>query len=400
MKALLTFVLGALTAFAPLSIDMYLPSLPTLQGELGTTATAAQLTLAAFMAGLGVGQLVYGPLSDRFGRRRPLFAGIVLYVLASAACAFAPSIHWLIALRFLQALGGACGVVIARAIVRDLYQGREVARVLSLLMLIMGAAPILAPMLGGWVLVFAGWRAIFGLLALIGGIVLVLSVVAIPRAAPGSGPAGSPVSFGSNLRALFKDRGFIAATLAGGFSQSGMFAYISGAPFVFMELHHISPERFAWLFGMNAMGLIAASQLNRRLLSRYSPARIANTAALFSAAMGTVLLGLALTGVGSVLTLVLPLFLFLASLGFIGPNMAALALEEHGSRAGVASAILGSAQFATSAAAASLVGLLNDGSMFSMAVVMGACAAATGVMSFVVLGREKAAEDAGPLQAR
>jgi DHA1 family bicyclomycin/chloramphenicol resistance-like MFS transporter len=398
-RTLLTLVLGALTAFGSLSIDMYLPSLPTLQGELGTTATAVQLTLAAFMAGLGVGQLIYGPLSDRFGRRRPLFAGIVLYVVASAACAFAPSIEWLIALRFLQALGGACGSVIARAVVRDLYQGREVARVLSLLMLIMGAAPILAPLLGGWVMALAGWRAIFGVLALIGVAALVPAVVAIPRTAPRAGPAGS--TFGTNLRALVTDGRFITATLAGGFSQSGMFAYISGAPFVFMELHHVSPERFAWLFGLNAMGLIAASQVNRRLLTRYSPGRIASTAALFSSAMGAVLVVLALTGTGSVLTLAPTLFLFISSLGFVGPNMAALALEEHGARAGVASAVLGSAQFATSAVASSLVGLLNDGSMFSMAVVMGACAATTAGLSLFVLGREKAEPEAlRPLQAR
>jgi DHA1 family bicyclomycin/chloramphenicol resistance-like MFS transporter len=285
--------------------------------------------------------------------------------------------------------------------VRDLYQGREVARVLSLLMLIMGAAPILAPLLGGWVMALAGWRAIFAVLALIGVVALVLAVVAIPRTASRVGPAGSPVSFGTSLRALATDWRFIAATLAGGFSQSGMFAYVSGAPFVFMELHHVSPERFAWLFGLNAMGLIAASQLNRRLLSRYSPARIASTAALFSSGMGAVLVVLALTGTGSVLTLAPSLFLFISSLGFVGPNMAALALEEHGARAGVASAVLGAAQYATSAAASSLVGLLNDGSMFSMAVVMGACAAATGGMSLFVLGREKAEpEDLRQLQPR
>lgn len=398
-RTLLTLVLGVLTAFGSLSIDMYLPSLPTLQRELGTTANAVQLTLAAFMAGLGVGQLFYGPLSDRFGRRRPLFAGIVLYVLASVACAFAPSIEWLIALRFLQAVGGACGSVIARAVVRDLYQGREVARVLSLLMLIMGAAPILAPLLGSWVMALAGWRAIFGVLALIGVAALVPAVVAIPRTVPRAGPAGS--SFGTNLRALVTDWRFITATLAGGFSQSGMFAYISGAPFVFMELHHLSPERFAWLFGVNAMGLIAASQVNRRLLSRYSPGRIASTAALFSSAMGAILVVLALTGTGSVLTLAPTLFLFISSLGFVGPNMAALALEAHGARAGVASAVLGSAQFATSAVASSLVGLLNDGSLFSMAVVMGACAATAAGLSLVVLGREKAEpEELRPLEAR
>jgi DHA1 family bicyclomycin/chloramphenicol resistance-like MFS transporter len=386
---LLLLVLGALTAFGALSIDMYLPSLPTIQDELATSATAVQLTLAAFMAGLGLGQLAYGPLSDRFGRRRPLIVGVVLYVLASAACAFAPSIEWLIALRFLQAVGGASGPVIARAVVRDLYKGREVARVLSLLMLVMGAAPILAPILGGWVLGFAGWRAIFTVLAVIGVVALVFSVVVIPRTSPHAGHAGSPGSLGTNLRAVLGDRRFIFATLAGGFSQSGMFAYISGSPFVFMEIHHVSPDRFAWLFGLNALGLIAASQINRRLLSRFSPARIALAAALVMVLAGTVLVGLGVTGTGSVPTIAPTLFLFITSLGFVGPNMTALALENHGARAGVASAVLGAVQFATSAGASSLVGVLNDGTMLSMVGVMGVCAVTTCVLSFVTLGGEK-----------
>ncbi|PTL79558.1 multidrug effflux MFS transporter [Vitiosangium sp. GDMCC 1.1324] len=375
-RALLLFVLGTLTAFGALSIDMYLPSLPTIQADLGTSASRVQLTLAAFMAGLGLGQFVYGPLSDRFGRRRPLLAGIVLYVLASAACAFAPSIHWLIALRFLQALGGASGAVIARAIVRDLYSGREIARVLSLLMLIMGAAPILAPTLGQWVLSLSGWRAIFGVLTALGSIALVLSLVAIPRQVPRSDPSGNPVTLGMNLRALFSDRRFLAATLAGGFAQSAMFAYISGSPFVFMELHHVSPEHFAWFFGTNAFGLIGAGQVNRRLLVRRTPERIALSALSVMVLMGAVLVGLALSGLGAVITLAPSLFLFIGSIGFVTPNAAALALEDHGDRAGVASAVLGSLQFAISAGASACVGFFNDGSMLPMAAVMGTCAVA------------------------
>jgi DHA1 family bicyclomycin/chloramphenicol resistance-like MFS transporter len=383
----LLFVLGTLTAFASLSIDMYLPSLPSIQVALGTSASRVQLTLAAFMAGLGIGQLVYGPLSDRFGRRRPLLAGIVLYILASAACAFAPSIHWLIALRFLQALGGASGAVIARAIVRDLYTGRDVARVLSLLMLIMGAAPILAPLLGGQLLGLAGWRSIFGVLALLGVLALVLAWVAIPATSPRSGPPGTRVSLGMNLRALLTDRRFLAASLTGGFAMSGMFAYISGAPFVFMELLHVPPERFAGLFALNALGLIAASQLNRRLLSRRPPERIALWAALFSLLLGAALLGLAVTGPGRVSTLAPSLFLFISSIGFITPNAAALALEAHGARAGVASALLGALQFAVSAGASACVGLFNEGGLLPMAAVMATCAGGACVAALLLPGR-------------
>ncbi|MDY7225368.1 multidrug effflux MFS transporter [Hyalangium rubrum] len=387
--SVLILALGSLCAFAPLSIDMYLPSLPTIQGALGTSASAVQLTLAAFIAGLGVGQLAYGPLSDRFGRRKPLFFGIALYILASVACAFAPSIQWLIALRFLQAVGGASGPVIARAVVRDRYSGRDVARVLSLLMLVMGVAPILAPILGGWVLEFSGWRTIFAVLSLLGVATLVFSVIAIPRAETAAGAAANRVSLGTNLRALFQDKRFIAATLAGGFAQASMFAYISGSPFVFMEFLHVSPKHFAWLFGLNAIGLIGASQINRRLLAVRSPARITVTVALFPVLAGAVLVGLAVTGTGSVPTIAPALFVFLLSLGFVLPNSTAMALEAHGSRAGVASSVLGSTQYAISATASSLVGLLNDGTLWPMAAVMGTCAVATWVTALLTLGREK-----------
>ncbi len=390
------FVLGSLTAFAPLSIDMYLPSLPSIQGTLETSASLVQLTLAAFMAGLGLGQFVYGPLSDRFGRRTPLIAGIALYILASAACAFAPSIHWLIALRFLQAVGGAAGAVIARAIVRDLYSGREIARVLSLLMLIMGAAPILAPLLGGQVLAFAGWRAIFGVLAVLGTIALVLSLVAIPRVTSRSGQPGGAPSLVASLRVLFTDRRFLAATLAGGFAQASMFAYISGSPFVYMELLHVSPERFSWLFAMNSVGIIGASQINRRLLARYAPERIAVSATCCMVLVGATLLVLAVSGLGSVFTLVPVLFLFLSSMGFVNPNAAALALEEHGNRAGVASAVLGSLQFAVSATASACVGLFNDGSLLPMAAVMATCAGLSCVAALSVPARKQEEAEQAP----
>jgi DHA1 family bicyclomycin/chloramphenicol resistance-like MFS transporter len=389
-QALLILVLGALTAFGPLSIDMYLPSLPTIQGELATSASAVQLTLAAFIAGLAIGQLIYGPLSDRFGRRGPLLVGIVLYIFASAACAFAPSIRWLIALRFLQAVGGACGPVIARAIVRDRYSGRDVARVLSLLILVMGVAPILAPLLGGWILKLAGWRAIFGVLAVLGVLALAMALAAIEPAAPRSEGMAAPATLKTNVRALVVDRQFIFATLAGGFAQASMFAYISGSPFVFMELHHVAPERFAWLFGMNAFGFIGASQLNRRLLSYFPPGRIALTAALFPMLATGVLVALGVAHTGAVPVVAGCLFISIGSLGFVMPNATALALEAHGTRAGVASAVLGAAQYAISAGMSSLVGLLNDGSLLPMAGVMALCAVTAWGTVFATLGRKKA----------
>jgi DHA1 family bicyclomycin/chloramphenicol resistance-like MFS transporter len=369
----LPILLGALTAFSPLSIDMYLPSLPTIQHDLATSASATQRTLAAFFAGLGLAQLAYGPLADRFGRRRPLFAGIALYVLASLGCAFAPDIHTLIALRFLQAVGGAAGPVVARAVVRDLHRGAEAARLLSLLMLIMGAAPILAPLAGGWVLHAAGWRAIFHVLAAIGLACLVFAALALPET---GAPGGSGAGFLPGLRAVWRDPQFAAFTLAGGFSQAAMFAYISGSPFVYIQLFHVSPRAFAWFFGTNAFGLITASQVNRRLLARASPARLLVTAATAALAVGTVLAGVALAGRATLPTVAASLFAFLTCLGFIGPNATALALEEQGARAGLASAALGSTQFAIAAVASLLVSGFIDGTLRPMALVMAACGAA------------------------
>jgi DHA1 family bicyclomycin/chloramphenicol resistance-like MFS transporter len=256
----------------------------------------------------------------------------------------------------------------------------------------MGAAPILAPLLGGQVLMFSGWRAIFGVLAVLGSIALVLALVAIPGVSPHARP-GAASSLGANLRVLFADRRFLTATFAGGFAQSGMFAYISGSPFVFMEVLHVSPGRFAWLFAANAFGLIGASQLNRRLLARRSPERIAVSASLFMVLVGASLLVLAVVGLGRVYTLAPALFLFISSIGFVTPNAAALALEEHGARAGVASAVLGSLQFAVSAAATACVGLFNDGSMLPMAAVMAVCA---GASCMTALGMPAKRQDEAP----
>lgn len=372
---LLALVLGALTAIGPLSIDMYLPSLPTMTRELGTAASTTQLTLAAYFAGLGIGQLGYGPLTDRFGRKRPLYAGLALYALASLGCALAPGVEALIALRFLQAVGGAAGPVVTRAVVRDLYTGPAAARLLSLLMLVMGVAPILAPLVGGWVLLVAGWRMIFTILAILGVACLALMAAALPETAPPRGPA--PTAIGAHLRALFRDRPFLAFTLAGAFSQAGMFAYISGSPFVLIELHHVPAQRFGWFFGANAAGLIAASQLNHRLLARRLPAFVLARATVATCAAGALLVLIAVTGAGGLWAVAGALFAFVGSLGFINPNAIALAMEEQGQRAGLASALLGSIQFAIAALASSLVGLLNDGSARPMAAVMAACAVAS-----------------------
>ena len=373
---LLALILGALAALGPLTIDMYLPSLPSIERDLGTTASMTQLTLAAYFAGLGIGQLGYGPLTDRFGRKRPLYFGLALYVLASAGCALAPNVQALIALRFLQALGGAAGPVVMRAVVRDLYVGAAAARLLSMLILVMGAAPILAPLLGGFTLTVAGWRTIFVVLTVLGAACLALMATTLPETAK-TRTHIEVRTLARNIRALFGHRSFVAHTLTGAFSQAGMFAYISGSPFVLIELFHVSPQRYGWFFGANAFGFIAASQVNHRLLASRAPGALLARGTVATALCGALLVALAVSGAGGLPAVAAALFVFLVSLGFIGPNATALAMEEQGARAGLASAVLGSLQFGIAALASSLVGLLNDGSMRPMAGVMAACGAAS-----------------------
>ncbi len=388
--------LASLTAFTPLAIDMYLPSLPSIQRELATSASAVQLTLSAFMAGLCVAQLAYGPLADRFGRRRPLFAGIALYLAASIACAFAPSIGWLIALRFLQAAGGSAGPVIARAIVRDHYRGNEAARVLSILMLIMGAAPIFAPLAGGWVLAVVGWRAVFLVLALLGLAALVLAFAVLPRDSDSTRRRASEPMF-VGVRRVLADPRFVAGTLAGGFASAAMFAYISGAPFVLMELHHVPPDTFAKMFGLNAMGIIGASQLNRWLLDRFPASRIASTGSRLASGTALHLTGIAWTRAGGVIGISAALFVLLATNGLVSPNASALAMDGHGERAGLASALLGSAGFAAPALASATVGLLNDGTAVPMALVMTACACASALATHRQATLDRAPDESAAL---
>ena len=381
----LALLLGSLTAFAPLSIDMYLPSLPAIQEDLGTTASTVQLTLAVFFAGLAVGQLVYGPLSDRFGRKRPLVVGLALYAVASVGCALAPNIETLIALRFVQALGGAAGIVIARAVVRDLRSGAEAARLLSLLMLVMGAAPILAPLLGGWLLLLGTWRVTFGVLGTLGLVCLAVVPRGLPETSTQRMAQLDLQAIGAQMRALGKDRYFVAYSFAGGFSQAGMFAYISGSPFVLIEIFHVSPQAYGWIFGANAAGLIAASQLNRRLLATRPPAKVLARALLVALVAGGALLLLAMLRAEILPAVLVLLFFFVATLGFVGPNATAVAMDRHGERAGMASATLGAGQYVIAALASAAVGIANDGTMRPMAIVMIGCAVAASLAA--ALGR-------------
>ena len=367
----LIVVLGALAAFGPLSIDMYLPSLPTIGVDLRADAAHVQWTLATFMFGMGIGQLIYGPLSDHYGRRKPLMWGVALYSLSSLGCALAPRIEALIALRFLQALGGAAGPVIARAVVRDRFSGTDIARVLSIMTLVMGAAPILAPLLGGLILAAAGWRANFVVLTGVGLCAAALAHWQLPRVRH----LRPTAALTHNLKRLVRDRRFVTSALAGASAQITLFAYISSAPFVLMRLRQIDAHDFALLFGVNAAGFIGATQSNRLLLRRFSIAAIARGAAC--------LMCLAHVGLLAVTYLELDtqrfaaaLFLCVIGLGWVFPNCTALALQGHADIAGLASSVLGAVQFGTGAIAAAAVA---DGeSAYPMVFAM--CAGSVGAL--------------------
>ncbi len=381
------FILGALTAFGPLSIDMYLPALPSLSRDFGTGASPVQLTLSACLLGLALGQAIAGPISDSLGRRRPLLAGLTAYALASLLCVIAPSVYALAGLRLVQGIAGAAGIVIARAIVRDLHSGVAAARFFSLLMLVNGLAPILAPLSGGLLLRFTSWRGVFIVLAVIGMLLLLAAATGLGETLPAERRqhGGVRVTI-KTFRQLLSDRFYVGYALSCGLAFAAMFAYISGSPFVLQDIYGLSPQLFSVTFAVNACGLVVAGQVNGRLVGRVSPLRLLTAGLVATATGGAALLAVVTTG-GTGLVGVLPsLFVVVASLGFVLPNATALALTNYPRTAGSASALLGVLQFAIGAAAAPLVGILGAKTALPMAVVM-ATLSVSALAVFVVLVR-------------
>ncbi|SFO89641.1 MFS transporter, DHA1 family, bicyclomycin/chloramphenicol resistance protein [Amycolatopsis arida] len=363
-------LLGGLSAFAPLSIDMYLPALPEMAADLRAADATMQLTLTAFVVGLSVGQLVVGPLSDALGRRRPLAVGIVGYVLASVLCALSPSAEVLIVARALQAAGAAAAMVVARATVRDLYSGTAMTRFFSMLMLVTGLAPILAPVLGGQVLTWTSWRGVFVVLAGFGALLLLATLLALPEPLPAE--RRTPARLGRALRTyarLLRDRTFLGYALASGFVFAGMFAYLAGSSFVLQGVYGLTPRQYGLVFGLNALGLVLLGQVNGRIVGRV-PERVLLGVGLFASAAGS--LGMVLAAaLGLGLAWLLPaLFLVVASMGLVMPNSSSLALHHHAHIAGSAAALLGVLQFVVGGFAAPLVGLAGRGSAVPMTLVM------------------------------
>ena len=366
----LILLLGSLSAFGPLSNDMYLPALPQLADDLGVGASAAQLTLTSCLAGLAVGQLVSGPMSDRFGRRRPLLAGVVVYAVASALCAVAPSAAFLIAFRFVQGAAGGFGIAVSRAVARDLHSGDALARFLSTLMLVNGLAPILAPVVGAQVLRVTSWRGVFWVLAAIGAVLAVGTVLWLRETLPPElRTEGGFAETRRTVAELIGDRAFVGYLLVLAFSFGAMFAYIAGSSFVVETIHGGSPQLYSAIFALNGAGIVAASQVNRVMLRRTTVLRMLAVGVVASASGGFALLAVVVAGIG--LGGIVPsLFVLVASLGFILPNASALALAGHRSVAGSASGLIGIFQFAVGAAAAPLVGVAGTHSAYPMAIVI------------------------------
>lgn len=370
-------VLGALAAIGPFSIDMYLPALPALGASLEASPGAVQGTLAIYFLGLAFGQVLYGPLSDRCGRRGPLFVGLGLYTVAAVACALAPDIGTLTAARLVQALGGCAGMVIARAVVRDVTDERGSVRLMAQLMLVMGVAPIVAPMVGGALLPVFGWRGIFWVLAGYGAAMVAVIALFLPESLPREARRGGGVTEVARVWAgLLGNRRFMGHALTGGFVIGGMFAYISGSPFVFMELHGVPPGQYGFYFGANAVGIMVAGQVTGWLAQRVAPARLLPPMAWVPPVSGLALLAAAATGLGGFPAMLVALFCYVATIGAVTPLTTALGMGPHGAVAGSASALMGTLQFAIGAAAGVLLGALQDGTAVPMAAVIAGCGVA------------------------
>jgi DHA1 family bicyclomycin/chloramphenicol resistance-like MFS transporter len=364
---------------------MYLPSLPTITTDLHAGAAAVQLTLTGTLVGLAFGQLLVGPLSDAYGRRLPLLAGIGVHVLASVLCVVAPDLALLGALRVLQGLGAAAAAVIAMAMVRDLFDGLAAARLFSRLMLVVGVSPILAPAIGGFVLNWTSWRGVFVVLTLIGVALMTASALVLPETLTterrrNGGVRGTVRDYGR----LFTDRVYVGLILVAGLAMAALFAYVSGSSFVLQDEFGLSQQQFALVFAAGAVGLIGATQLNVRLLRRWTPQQIMAASLLAGLGFGLILLVTAATGLGGLAGLLIPLWLVLAMVGLAMPNAPALALSRHGETAGTAAALLGAVQFGVGALAAPLVGILGVGAVAMATVVFGGMLAATLVCFLVV----------------
>ncbi|GGG91761.1 Bcr/CflA family drug resistance efflux transporter [Parapedobacter pyrenivorans] len=367
--------LGLLSAIGPFSIDMYLPGFDAIAASLDTTVAHVQLSLTSFFIGIASGQIIYGPLLDRFGRKVPLVVGLIIYIVASISCALTNSADYLVAYRFIQALGSCGGMVASRAMVRDFFGPTESAKIFSLLMLVIGISPILAPTVGSFVMAHWDWHGIFLVLAVMTTCILLAVIFFLPES-KGPNPKMSlmPRPITQSYWQVFKNRQFFTYAFAGGFASSGLYAYLAGSPYIMITLYGLNEKQYGLVFALIASALITASQLNRYLLNKYSSEKIARTALIVQSVIGLALVGFCIVGYINLFWMVALIFLFLGSQGFVFPNTSALALSPFDKLAGSASALLGSLQMACGALSSGLVSYFHNGTTIPMAAVMAGCA--------------------------
>lgn len=384
----IAFLLGSLASFGPLSIDMYLPALPNLAADLHSSTSLAQLSLTACLLGIALGQLFAGPISDICGRRRPLLTGVLIYVVSSLLCVFTPTIWTFVIMRFIQGLAGSAGIVISRAIARDLYSGSELTRFFSLLMLVNGVAPILAPILGGQILQVASWRGVFVVLFGIGLFMLFAVFFGLRETLPSSlhSKGGLSNTF-LTFRGLIRNRNFMGYALAQGFVTAAMFAYISGSPFVLQNIFGVSPQMFSLFFAINGLGIIFAGQITGRLAGRIQEGKLL-VAGLTIAFVGGILLLAMILMNGGLYTILLPLFLLVSSVGIVGTTSFSLAMQDQAKAAGSAAALIGVLSFVFGGLMAPLVGISGSYTAVPMGITI-AVAETAAVLSYFFLVKEQ-----------
>jgi DHA1 family bicyclomycin/chloramphenicol resistance-like MFS transporter len=383
----LIVLMGVLQAFAPLSIDMYLPSMPLLEKVFNATTAQIQITLVTFLLGYALGQSLYGPLTDRFGRKPPLYFSLTLFVFSSAACALATSVNMLSFFRLLQAIAACGGAVVSRAMVRDLFPPTELRKIFSMLVLVLGVSPLISPFIGGYLLVWFGWKSIFYTQASLGALTLLAIHFRLDESlAPEHAHPLHLEHIVSSYTHLLRDRTFLGASLVCGFSSAGMFAYIASAPFVFINIYKLPPQQFGLLVAVIAAGMIASSQVNGRMSHKIALWKVLRAANFVQLLSGLAVLWTASTGIGGLAGLFAPVFAYMCAIGFVFPNGNAIAMMRHGNIAGTASALLGTNQFVIAAATTIALGWIDSSSAMPMAIVIAACGIAASLLNFWTLG--------------
>jgi len=386
-KFYLILILGLLSAVGPFSIDMYLPAFPAIANGLHTTVAQVTLSLSSFFIGISAGQLLYGPLLERFGRKKPLYVGLCAYLIASVGCALATSVDALIVLRLLQALGGCVGMVASRAMVRDLFEVKDNAKIFSSLMLVVAVSPIIAPTLGGYVTAVLGWRFVFVMLIIIAIIILFGIYFLLPESKkPDLNFSLKPKPILNNFIGVIKHPQFYTYAFTGAIAASGLYAYIAGSPYVFMELFKVSEKQYGWIFALIAMGLIGSSQLNSVMLKNYKSEQIIKVALFCQSITGITLFVITIFGWTELFSTIFLIFIFLCCQGFTFPNSSALSLAPFGHNAGSASALMGAIQMSIGACTSALMSMLQNHSALPMAGVMACCAIAS--FSVFTFGRK------------